>query len=180
MREVQPIRDREKIEEIKTRLKNKNARDWFMFEMGINVGLRISDLLPLRVFDVRGKTHISIKEKKTDKNKRFKINGNMQRLIEEYTKYMEEEDYLFPSNKTDKAIQRVQAYKILNAVGREAGLEEIGTHTLRKTFGYHFYQRTKDVALLQELFNHSAPSVTLKYIGINQDIIDAAIDDFYL
>ncbi|GAB6574234.1 site-specific integrase [Bacillus cereus] len=180
MREVQPIRDREKIEEIKTRLKNKNARDLFMFEMGINVGLRISDLLPLRVCEVRGKTHINIKEKKTGKNKRFKINGNMQRLIEEYTKYMEEEDYLFPSNKTDKPIQRVQAYKILNAVGRESGLSEIGTHTLRKTFGYHFYQRTKDVALLQELFNHSAPSVTLKYIGINQDIIDAAMDDFYL
>ncbi|HDX9701710.1 TPA: site-specific integrase [Bacillus thuringiensis] len=180
MRAVQPIRDKEKIEEIKTRLKNKNARDWFMFEMGINVGLRISDLLPLCVGNVRGKTHINIKEKKTDKNKRFKINVNMQRLIEEYTKHMDDEDYLFPSKKTDKPLQRVQAYKILNTVGREAGLEEIGTHTLRKTFGYHFYQRTKDVALLQELFNHSAPSVTLKYIGINQDIIDEAIDDFYL
>ncbi|MDX9806823.1 MAG: site-specific integrase, partial [bacterium] len=53
-------------------------------------------------------------------------------------------------------------------------------HTLRKTFGYHFYQKTKDVALLQQLFNHSAPSVTLRYIGINQDIMDMAIEDFSL
>jgi len=46
--------------------------------------------------------------------------------------------------------------------------------------GYHFYQRTKDVALLQEIFNHSAPSITMRYIGINQDIIDSALDDFSL
>jgi len=51
---------------------------------------------------------------------------------------------------------------------------------LRKTFGYHFYQQTKDVALLQELFNHSSPSVTLRYIGINQDKIDQAYDNFSL
>jgi len=56
----------------------------------------------------------------------------------------------------------------------------IGTHTLRKTFGYHFYQKYKDIALLQELFNHSAPSVTLRYIGINQDMIDVAMKEFKL
>ncbi|HNZ54779.1 MAG TPA: tyrosine-type recombinase/integrase, partial [bacterium] len=69
---------------------------------------------------------------------------------------------------------------ILNKAAGELGIEEIGTHTLRKTFGYHFYQKTKDVALLQNIFNHSAPSVTLRYIGINQDIIDSAIDEFSL
>jgi hypothetical protein len=49
---------------------------------------------------------------------------------------------------------------------------------MRKTFGYHFYQQTKDVALLQNIFNHSAPSITLRYIGINDDLLDKAIDDF--
>ena len=51
---------------------------------------------------------------------------------------------------------------------------------MRKTFGYHFYQKTHDVALLQQMFNHSAPSITLRYIGINQDIMDQAMDDFSL
>ena len=60
------------------------------------------------------------------------------------------------------------------------GLESVGTHSLRKTFGYHHYQKHKDVALLQELFNHSAPSVTLDYIGVNQDLMDETIKDFYL
>lgn len=43
---------------------------------------------------------------------------------------------------------------------------------MRKTFGYFHYKQYKDVAILQEIFNHSAPSVTLRYIGINQDEID--------
>nr|WP_231690017.1 tyrosine-type recombinase/integrase [Cytobacillus solani] len=56
----------------------------------------------------------------------------------------------------------------------------MGTHTLRKTFGYHFYQKYKDVAVLQQIFNHSSPAVTMRYIGINQDIMDEAVDGFSL
>ena len=93
---------------------------------------------------------------------------------------MQDEDYLFPSRKGDKPITRVQAYRILNAVADKLGLEEIGTHTLRKTFGYHHYQQYKDVAVLQDIFNHSSPSITLRYIGITNDIVDSTIDGFYL
>jgi integrase len=177
---VQPIRDKEKIAEIKDILKRQSLRDWFMFVAGINTGLRISDLLKLKVSDVKDKTHITIKEAKTGKEKRFKINSAFTETIEYYTKGMSADALLFPSRKGDKAITRVQAYRILNKVAGIVGLEEIGTHTLRKSFGYHFYQKTKDVALLQEIFNHSAPSVTLRYIGINQDVMDKAIDDFSL
>lgn len=58
------------------------------------------------------------------------------------------------------------------------GLDDIGTHTLRKTFGYHFYKQTKDVAFLQELFNHSDQRTTLRYIGINQDAMNNAMKKF--
>ena len=44
----------------------------------------------------------------------------------------------------------------------------IGTHTMRKTFGYWFYKQTKDVAKLQSLLNHSPPEITLRYIGITE------------
>lgn len=181
MKEVQPIRDLEKIEQMKNELLKRSYRDYFLFVMGINTGLRISDLLKLKVKDVKNKTHITIKENKTDKIKRFRINYDLQREIERYIENMEEEEYLFKSRKTNKPIQRVQAYKILKDAAEKIGIEEeIGTHTLRKTFGYHFYRQTKDIALLQELFNHSSPSITLRYIGINQDIIDNAIDKFTL
>ena len=71
-----------------------------------------------------------------------------------------------------KPITRQQAYKILNDAAGKFGVERIGTHTLRKTFGYHFYQQTKDIATLKEIFNHSDISITFRYIGINQDIKD--------
>lgn len=179
---VQPIRDKEKIEEIKSLLKERSQRDYFLFFMGINTGLRVSDLLNLKVKDVRNKTHITIKEEKTDKTKRFPL-YTIQNDIEAYIKSMKDSSYLFPSRERNNGVRplsRHQAWKILSDVGKVAGLDEIGTHTLRKTFGYHFYQKTKDVAMLQELFNHSSPSVTLKYIGINQDMIDTVMKEFKL
>ena len=66
---------------------------------------------------------------------------------------MNDDDYLFPSRKGDKPITRVQAYRILNDVAEKLGIEEVGTHTLRKTFGYWHYQQYKDVAILQDIFN---------------------------
>ena len=122
-----------------------------------------------------------MKEDKTGKPKRFKINNGLKDELDKYVDGMNDNEYLFKSQKGEnKSINWVQAYRILNDAARKVGLVEIGTHTLRKTFGYHFYQKTKDVALLQELFNHSSPSVTLRYIGINQDIMGKAIDDFNL
>ena len=122
-----------------------------------------------------------MKEDKTGKPKRFKINNRLKDELDKYVDGMNDNEYLFKSQKGEnKSINWVQAYRILNDAARKVGLVEIGTHTLRKTFGYHFYQKTKDVALLQELFNHSSPSVTLRYIGINQDIMGKAIDDFNL
>lgn len=172
---VQPIRDPEKLEEMKQLL---NPRDSFMFSLGINVGIRISDLLQLRVKDIRGKNHLVITEGKTKKQKRFLINSKLKELIYNYTEGMDPEEWLFPSRTGSNPISRIQAYRILNKAGHELGLEDIGTHTLRKTFGYWFYKNTKDVAMLQEIFNHSAPSITLKYIGINQDTMDDALRDF--
>lgn len=176
--EVQPIRDLDKLEDLKSVLMRSSYRDYMLLTVGINTGLRISDLLRLTVADTSN-SHIVINEGKTGKVKRFKINDNLRKLLDSYTVGMDQDDYLFPSRKGGH-IGRVQAYRILNAAAEQIGLEDIGTHTLRKTFGYHHYQQYKDVALLQGLFNHSAPSVTLRYIGINQDIMDQSIDGFFL
>lgn len=180
MKKVEPIRDVDKIEEMKSILRNKSYRDYFLFLMGINTGLRISDLLSLKVKDVKGKTHIVIKEQKTEKTKRFPL-FTLEEDIKAYIKGLKDNDNLFPSREgKGKPLSRHQAWKILKDAGRVVGLGEIGCHTLRKTFGYHHYKKFKDVALLQEIFNHSAPSVTLRYIGISQDEIDASMIDFKL
>lgn len=94
-------------------------------------------------------------------------------------------DYLFPSrNKRRRSeivpISSSMAYKILNGVARKFGLKEIGTHSMRKTCGYYFYNETKDIALLMDLFNHTEQKVTLRYVGILQDTLDDVLKDFEL
>ena len=76
---VQPIRDKQKIDEIKAILKRQSGRDYFLFIIGINTGLRISDILKLQVKDVREKTHITLNEQKTGKPRRFRINSQSER-----------------------------------------------------------------------------------------------------
>lgn len=181
MRTVQPIRDIKTIENIKNKLKKSSNRDYLIFVLGINTGLRISDILKLKVKDVKDKKHLRLKEEKTDKNKKVLIVKSLASDIKDYISSMDEEDYLFQSRKgTNVPITRQQAYRILNSVAEYFDTPEIGTHTLRKTFGYHFYQRTKDIALLMELFNHHSQSMTLRYIGLNQDILDDAMSKFSL
>ena len=180
---VQPIRDLKKIETIKKLLKQQSLRDYCLFVVGINSGLRISDLLQLTVSDVidgnKIKDRIRLREKKTKKFKDFPLSDKAKSAIKEYlkTRDYKENEPLFVSRKNKGFLLRQQAYRIINNVANEVGIKEkIGTHTLRKTFGYHAYNNGYDITLIQKLFNHSSPSTTLRYIGITQE----EIDDVYL
>ena len=179
MKFVQPIRDPEIIADIKKNLlKRESIRNYILFVLGINTGLRISDILQLRVRDLR-KPIIYITEIKTRKQKAFEMNPTVRKELLELLKDREDDEYLVKSRQgVNKPIKRSMAYKILRKLAEDYGLEGIGTHTLRKTYGYHFYQATKDVAMLQKIFNHSDPAFTLRYIGIIQDTINAATKRF--
>lgn len=178
---VEPIREKEKIEIVKRILKENGSRDYLLFLIGINSGLRISDLLKLKVADVKNKEYIELIEQKTNKYKRFPITKSFKHELEEFISCKDGEEWLFKSKRGKRPITRIQAYRIISKACLKAGITaHIGTHTLRKTFGYHFYRENKDVALLQCIFNHSTPSVTLRYIGINQEIIDSRLRMFCL
>lgn len=175
---VQPIRDPEQIQQIKEYLKEKSERNYILFVMGINTGLRISDILKLKVGDLKG-SHISMREMKTGKQKRIEITSTLKRELRRYIEERENHEYLIRSRQgKNRPIGRSMAYKILRSAAEEFGLDEIGTHTLRKTFGYHMYKQTKNIALLMEIFNHSSERVTLRYIGVNQDVMDKAMRKF--
>jgi len=182
MQIVEPIREKNKIELVKQILfKKKIKRDFLLFLIGINSGLRISDILNLKVSDVKNKQYIEIIEKKTKKYKRFPITRSFKSELENYIKGKKDSQWLFQSQKSCKPLTRVQAYRIIKTACQKAKINcNIGTHTLRKTFGYHFYKEKKDIALLQCIFNHSSPSITMRYIGINQDIIDENLKSFSL
>ena len=165
---VEPIRDKNKIDEMKDELKKSGTRNFMLFFIGINTGLRISDILNLKCSDIKNpdgtmKSHISIIEKKTKKNKKFPIANSLYSELERFTRNMQSNDYLFKSQKGNN-LSYSQAYRTIKSAATNIGLTNIGTHTLRKSFGYHHYQQYHDVALLQEIFNHSSPSITLRYI----------------
>lgn len=177
---VEPIRDLEDLKNIESILKKQSLRDLLFFVIGTNCGLRISDILSLNVGDVKNKTYINIKEKKTKKYKRFPLNKKLKPLIDNFTLKRNNNEPLFIT-KFNNRMERTQCYRIINNVCEKIGLDyKVGTHTLRKTFGYHHYKKFKDVAILQKIFNHSSPEVTLRYIGINQDIIDESFKKFVL
>ena len=180
MNEVEPIRNKKHIRKVERILAKNSQRDLLLFVIGTNTGLRVSDILALDVEDVKDKDFIDIIEKKTGKHKRFPINEKIKKLIYSYTLEKEMSSPLFTSI-YNKRLDRTIAYRIVNKACKKIGIQErIGTHTMRKTFGYHHYQKFKDVALLQKIFNHYSPSITLRYIGIDQEEINNSYLNFIL
>ena len=179
---VESIKSRKDIAAVENYLAKTSERNRLIFAMGINSGLRVSDILGLNVCDVMGKSFIEIREKKTGKYKRFPLNKKLCRLIREYTDGMICSDKPLFTGKKLGRLDRSQVYRFLNEACRAVGIKDIniGTHTMRKSFGYFFYKQYNDVALLQKILNHSSPSITLRYIGISQDEIDTSYMNFHL
>lgn len=173
---VEPIRDKTTVQDIADYLKAKDPKYHIMYMIGIYSGLRISDILKLKVRDVRGKDRIKIREKKTGKEKIFPVHRELAAALESYCEGMRDCDYIVPSARAvNKAVSREYVYKVMHEAGEYFGLANLGTHTMRKTFGFHFYTQTKDVVLLMRIFNHSSESQTLRYIGVEQTTIDEAM-----
>jgi integrase len=186
--EVDPIRDIGKILEMRTVLKSRRERDALLFTMGINTALRISDLLSFTLGDViDGRRQIvsavTLRERKTGKMRRFPLNSSVKKAIASYIAFRPRAglaEPLFPS-KRGGFLSRWQARRILKEAGAVIGLEKIGTHSMRKTFGYHVYKKTGgDIGLVQKLLNHSKSEVTLRYIGIDRETMDNVYLDLNL
>lgn len=180
MNYVEPIRDAETVKDIADYLKQRNEKYYIMYMVGIYSGLRVSDILKLRIRDVKGKAAIRLREQKTGKERIFPINKELSAALEAYCAGKQERDYLIPSARAKaKAVSREYAYRVIHEAGEAFGLDNLGTHTMRKTFGYHFYLQTKDISLLMHIFNHSEPNITLRYIGIEQSTIETAMRKFH-
>lgn len=190
MEKVEPIRSKEKLDAVKCVLRAKNEKYYILFVVGINTSLRVSDLRNLTIGkfihlndEENSPEFLKLKEQKTRKKKVWYINPAIQEEVRQYAlrNNLTEEDYLCPSKKDkNQPIGRIQFYRIMHEAGLEVGLPNLGTHTCRKTFGYFHYQTYKDIAILQKLFNHSSPSITLEYLGINDDMIKETLKDFVL
>lgn len=93
---VQPIRDPEQIQQLKEYFKEKSLRNYILFIMGINTGLRISDILKLKVGDVKG-SHISMREKKQGSRNEYKLPHLSKRELKWFIEEREDNEYLLQS-----------------------------------------------------------------------------------
>lgn len=182
---VEPIRNIEDIERLKKWFKSYDIRYYTIFMIGLYSGLRISDILGLNDSDVKDKTYIEVIEQKTGKQKRFPLNDEVQQVIKNYLAWKEKKyiwsfskEALFVGKRHGR-IDKSQVWRTIKRAIDDLGIDgNFGTHTMRKTFGYHHYKQNHDVALLQKIFNHSSPFITLRYIGIEQEEIDESYQQF--
>ncbi|WP_261133783.1 tyrosine-type recombinase/integrase [Bacillus sp. Marseille-Q3570] len=173
MEYVEPIKDIEKINKIKLLLRKQSKRDYLLFVLGINTGLRISELLKIKVRDIwdgdQAKEFYVLTNSPNIQTNAFFLNSKVKKALKDYLSEsnISGEDFLFRSKKNNQPITRQQAYRIINKAAKEVGVPgKIGTHTLRKTFAYHAYKKGIAISILQKILNHSTSSETLKYIGI--------------
>ena len=197
----EPIKSVDTINEISQYLiSQERYRDNMLFIVGINFGLRISDLLKLRFCHIINdnmtfKESFGILEQKTrntrkvQKNRYITINDA---VIESVTLYLQHnlcklDDFMFrgESNRCgsgNKPMTRGSVDRILKGIATEMGLsEKISTHSLRKTFGYHQMMMSNNdprkLIVLQKMFGHSSSAQTLDYIGITDDeMVDAYLN----
>ncbi len=173
---VEPIREKAKIKQLYQYLNGSDPKYALIFKFGVNTGLRISDIIPIKASDIfnekwQFRDYLILNERKTAKEKKIKLNDTLRRCLLNYvkTQHLDFKDYLFQSQKGGH-LGRIQVYKVLKEAATVMGIENFGTHSLRKTWGYWTYKISKyNIGLIMDTFNHSSPGITLRYIGINQD-----------
>ena len=186
MKRVYPIQP-DQVKLIRTSI-NHGAfgdRNEFMLLFLLNTALRISDALTVTVGMVRDREEIELIEGKTKKHKKFPMNADLQNAINEYTKDLDKNDFLFQSRDLDengnhKAISRVQAHRIFKQATEKVGLKNVAAHSWRKSYARGLYEKTKDLSLIMRLLNHSSEAMTLNYLHLTEEKDNARIMDFSL
>ncbi len=175
--DVQPLKTKKEINDLIEALgmSQNGLRDKLLFKLAISTGLSCGDLVALKVEQVKGKSSFKIREGKTKKERTVYLNNLMADIADYIETLPKDTVYLFPSRKGDGHISTTQAYRIITKAGDMIGNHSVGSHTMRKTFGYIYYKETKDIATLMEIFNHSSQKITLRYIGITEEKIENSI-----
>lgn len=182
-----------RVDKVMNREKETIARrDLSMYIMGINIGLRVSDLVTLRWNDIYnddwtfrdGKSITPKKTSKSGKHVLLKYNNDFRKAIEYFRQYCDVkkiDSYIFKSREGGHISENTVS-GILKKAAKEVGVEyNIASHSLRKTFARLRYDNSNDksktLVELMVLFGHSSPSVTKHYICISEEELDALYND---
>jgi integrase len=145
--------------------------------MGSFWGLRISDILSLKWKQVYDKDEIELIEKKTQKKREIKINSQLKRHIKDCFEKINPrtlDEQIFTSQKGSVySIQRINVILKELKVKYNLKIKNFSSHSLRKCFGREVFNRSAEnaelaIVKLSQLFNHSNPAITRRYLGISQ------------
>ena len=183
MAATEPIRDKKQFKALAEYFLEKGQlRNYTMIIMGAYTALRINDLLHLQWSDVYDeerqefRTRIYVTEKKTGKEREIPLHPHILGALRQCYPHRRGK-YIFASNrKEDKAISRIQAWRIIHAAVTALGIMgKISCHSLRKTRCYHAWKANKETPVIhKEIYNHSDYEVTRRYLGVAQDDKDKA------
>jgi site-specific recombinase XerD len=180
MCKVNPIKDINKVRAVKdSMIADNKIRLAFLYILGNNTGFRVSDLLKIKYEDLRTKQEITLKEQKTKKDRTISLNSTVKEAFKLIDQGQTGFIFLSDSNR-NKAKQAVWSRQYVSQELKHyatlAGIDQnVGTHTMRKTFGYFMYKKTNNLGLVQKLLNHTNIANTLKYIGIEQEELNNAV-----
>lgn len=193
MATMQPIRTKEEIERFKNYFLERNeVRNYTLFILGINLPLRISDILSLKWKDVynfslrKFRAHVQLLEQKTSKTTLLALNQPAKEALEKWMEYQGgclAEEFVFPAHdpaNEDQPLSRITAYVIMKNAAEQLGMEHIGCHSLRKTFGYHAWKNGIHLALIMAIYNHTSIAVTKRYLCIEQEDKDEVFEAIQL
>jgi integrase len=156
-----------------------NERIAFALALQANVGLRIGDLLKLRLIDfVRDgyRYRLDLVEEKTGKERTFSVAVDVQTIVWDYAcrNNIGARQRLF--DVSERAVQ-----KQLKIVCDYLGYERVGTHSFRKFFATEIYNNNNcDIALVSLLLQHSNTAITRRYIGIQQKDVENALENHFV
>ena len=186
---VRPIKDEEQLRSFIGYYKERandgklsTIRDYALITFGLFSGLRNSDIIERKwgdIFYENGEYRdcVRIMAKKTEKYGEFWITEPMKAVLDMYIKALggavDLDGYMFPTRQSDHITYR-RSLQIVKEGAKACGIQvNIGTHSLRKTFGYQSMQEHKDdamfLATLMRLYGHSSEAVTLAYCGVDED-----------
>ena len=178
MASTQPIRNKNEIRELTAfYLKRGQLRNHVLIVLGIYTALRISDLLRLRWDDVydfqnnRIRETVCVVEKKTRKAKIIALNKAVVKALALFaSRNARSGRFLIENPRTRRAISRIQAYRLIRGAAEALRFQtRVSCHSLRKTFGYHAWKSGASPAVIMEIYNHSSPAITRRYLGVTQD-----------
>jgi integrase len=158
--------------------------------IGVFTGLRISDLLQIRFSHFENTDIMTIQEKKTGKTRRIKINPDLKAIVSRIKGKMkpaEPDQFIFINRYGSKPIDQSWINVNLKRIFKKYGIEiegNISSHMFRKTLGNRVLKLNnysgESIILLMELFSHSSPAITKRYLGLREQEIYDVYDSLRL